>query len=177
MPAAKRPVVNRWQRWGHRGGCLRLWALYAGRDRIDSMLAPTGPAGCGWRLPPVTCTVCRKARCGREPQSTMARWSAPGRARALCCGWADGSAVEVNERSELFRQRGLERAGLFTCNVGDVIVQAAKQRHGRLRVQTRDSIASVKGTIFAVSTGMSGSLVTVVEGSVSGHTAWHGKTF
>ena len=50
---------------------------------------------------------------------------------------------------------------------GDIIIKAAQQRRGRLRVLTRDSIASVKGTIFAVSAGVGGSVVSVVEGSVA----------
>ena len=164
MPAARRPVLNPWQRWAIAAGVAAA-ALYVGRDRIDSMLAPSGAravvevaSGELYLLPEGT------LRQGSAIHDGEVVRTGPG-ARAVL-RLADGSAVEVNERSELFINAAWSGQTIHLQR-GDVIVQAAKQRHGRLRVQTRDSIASVKGTIFAVSTGMSGSLVTVVEGTVA----------
>ena len=79
---------------------------------------------------------------------------------------ADGSILDVNERTELFVTAAWSGRAIHLQR-GDVVVRAAKQRRGSLRVLTRDSIASVKGTVFAVSAGMGGSVVSVVEGSVA----------
>src|SRR4029450_8434362 len=79
---------------------------------------------------------------------------------------ADGSMVDVNERTELFVTAAWSGEGVHLQR-GDIIVKAAKQRRGHLRVLTRDSIASVKGTVFGVSAGMGGAVVSVVEGSVA----------
>ena len=79
----------------------------------------------------------------------------------------DGSLVEINERTELAVLAALSGKSI-RLNSGDIIVQAAKQRRqGGLRVVTRDTVASVKGTVFAVSTGLAGTRVAVVEGAVT----------
>ena len=77
----------------------------------------------------------------------------------------DGSLVEVAERSDL---RISERWSGKTVALerGSVMVEAAKQRRGRLEISTPDCMVSVKGTIFSVSRGLKGSRVSVVEGEV-----------
>ena len=163
----QRSSSPRWRRWGSLAAAAALFlsVLYLGRDRLDVWMAPGGP-----RATVVSANggLYRLSGGALEAGATIGEMegirTGPGAHATLRL--ADGSTMAVNERSELFVTAAWTGQAVHLQR-GDVIVQAAKQRRGHLRVLTRDSIASVKGTVFAVSAGMGGSVVSVVEGSVA----------
>src|SRR6478609_8578636 len=176
--AMPRRTSSRWTRWASlaAAAAVLLGVLYLGRDSIDAMLAPGGAratvvsAGGGlYRLASASAEARRGASEGSlEPGAAIGERESvrtgPGGHAVLRL--ADGSVVDVNERTELYVTSAWSGQAIH-LERGDIIVKAAKQRRGHLRVLTRDSIASVKGTVFAVSAGMGGSVVSVVEGSVA----------
>jgi ferric-dicitrate binding protein FerR (iron transport regulator) len=163
LPRARREARQGWKRWAVAAGVV-LAALYVGRGSIDSALAPGGP-----RATVVTVSGSLQELSGvplaagaELAEGEVVRTAAGSRAILQL---RDGSRLEMNERTEL-AVRAAWSGDTVRLERGDIIVQATEQGVGRLRVLTRDSIASVKGTVFAVSSGTAGSLVSVVEGSV-----------
>jgi len=158
---------SRWRQWSTlaAAAALVLAVVYLGRDTLDAWMAPGGPratvvsaSGGLYRL-----TGGALQTGGAISEKEHIR-TGPGAHAVLRL--ADGSTVDVNERTELYVTAAWSGQAIHLQR-GDVIVQAAKQRRGHLRVLTRDSIASVKGTVFAVSSGLAGSVVSVVEGAVA----------
>lgn len=162
MPA--RPARrSHWKRWAA-AAAIVVAVLYAGRGAIDSALAPAGPRA---TVVAVSGTLYQPSGAllpvGAELYEGQAVRTAAGSHAVL--ELRDGSRVELNQRTELAVQSA--RSGdTIRLSWGDIIIEAADQDSRSLRVVTRDSIASVKGTVFAVSSGTAGSLVSVVEGSV-----------
>lgn len=156
-----------WRRWAPlaAAAALLLSLLYAGRGTIDALMAPSGPRAT---------VVSAQGALYRLSGGVIDAGSALGDKERIRTGpgahavlrLADGSTVDVNERTELYLTAAWSGQAIHLQH-GDVIVEAAKQRRGQLRVLTRDSIASVKGTVFAVSAGIGGSVVSVVEGAVA----------
>ena len=165
--AMPRRSSSRWVQWGTMAAAavLFLAILYLGRDAIDAMMAPGGPRAT---------VVSANGSLYRLPVGALETGAAIGEHELIRTGpgahavlrLADGSMVDVNERTELFVTAAWSGQAIHLQR-GDIIVKAAKQRRGSLRVLTRDSIAAVKGTVFAVSAGIGGSVVSVVEGSVA----------
>lgn len=167
MPQRARAArSSRFVRWGSlaAAAALVLSVGYLGRGTIDAMMAPGGPRAS---------VVSAVGGLYSLPEGALAAGAAIGEKEPIRTGpgahavlrLADGSMVDVNERTELFVTAAWSGQAIHLQR-GDVIVKAAKQRRGHLRVLTRDSVASVKGTVFAVSAGLGGSVVSVVEGSV-----------
>jgi hypothetical protein len=158
---------SRWVQWGALAAAAALLfaVLYLGLDAIDTMMGPGGPRAT---------VVSADGGLYRLAEGSLDAGASIGERESVRTGpgahavlrLADGSMVDVNERTELFVTAAWSGQAIHLQR-GDIIVKAAKQRRGRLRVLTRDSIASVKGTVFAVSAGMGGSVVSVVEGSVA----------
>jgi len=159
--------TSSWPRWGTwaAAAALVLAMVYLGRAQIYMMFTSGDPRA----------TVASvSGELHLLPEGVLTAESVIGEGETVRTGpgsravlqLSDGSLVEVNERSELSLQTSWS-GRVVRLKRGDIIIQAAKQRRGYLRVQTRDSLASVKGTVFAVSAGLSGSVISVVEGSVA----------
>ncbi len=92
-------------------------------------------------------------------------WVRTGKGARAMMRLRDGSMVEVKEHT-VFTVAMNRNDTIVHLDRGNIIVQAAKRRTGHLYVADKDCVVAVTGTVFAVTQGMKGSRVSVVEGEV-----------
>jgi ferric-dicitrate binding protein FerR (iron transport regulator) len=136
-------------------------------DALNRLFAPAGPRG---QLASVTGEIFKVSAAGLEPLAAGAELGENEAVRtakgsAAVVRLPDGSLIEMNERAELSISAAYT-GSTINLERGNILVQAAKQKKGALKVATRESVVNVKGTIFAVSAGLLGTQVAVVEGHV-----------
>jgi len=140
---------------------------YAVSPRIDRAMAPAGARGTVASVDGILVLVSASTTTPLSAGAEIAEGQEirTGKGSRAVIRLRDGSRVEMAERSDLELS---ERWSGKTIHLerGSVMVEAAKQRRGRLEVATSDTLVSVKGTIFGVSWGLKGSRVSVVEGEV-----------
>ncbi len=140
---------------------------YALAPRIDRAMAPSGARG---TVASVSGTLVMVSESTTLPLATGAAIAEgqeirTGKGSHAVILLRDGSKVEMDERSDLELSERWSGKTIHLAR-GSVLVEAAKQRRGRLEVATADTLVSVKGTIFGVTWGLKGSRVSVVEGEV-----------
>jgi ferric-dicitrate binding protein FerR (iron transport regulator) len=167
MPPSRRPQVFRHWAAAAAAAVVVAGAAWALPPVLDRALAPSGARG---TVASIEGTLVAVSSQGAETLKVGAEIAQgqkvrTGRESRAIVRLRDGSMVEMRERSEMSL---IERWRSKTIRLdrGSVIVEAAKQRNGRLEVATTDARVTVKGTIFGVSMGLKGSRVSVVEGEV-----------
>lgn len=172
-----KPKVRKATGSGRTGGWLPRWAALAAMLALTAGLSwygwnAWGPAQLGpqatVQMADQPLYVVRGAR--METVSTGMSIAANEQVRVPEGGNAvlvlrDGSLVELRENTS-FRLYSFGNNLTVHLYGGDVIVEAAKRSDGHLFVESRDMRVAVTGTVFTVGTGVKGSRVGVVEGSV-----------
>jgi len=165
-----RPVLARRASWAAAAAVLIgavAIAGYASAPRIDRAMAPSGARATVASVVGTLVLVSESATVPLAAGAEIAEGQEirTGKGSRAVVRLRDGSRIEMAERSDLELS---ERWSGKTIRLerGSVMVEAAKQRRGRLEIATADSLVSVKGTIFGVTWGLKGSRVSVVEGEV-----------
>ncbi len=140
---------------------------YLTLDTLDRLMAPAGPRA---EIASLNGEIFKVSAAGLEaikPGSPLSEGEAIRTAKgsAAVVRLPDGSLIEMDERAELSISAAYT-GSTIRLERGKILVQAAKQRKGSLKVATRESTVSVKGTIFTVAAGLRGTQVAVVEGNV-----------
>lgn len=162
----RRSSVRPFVPWAIAAAVLMV-AGYLSLDAVNQLMAPAGAraelASVSGDIYKVSAAGLTPVKAGEKLEEKQAIRTAKGSSAVVRL--PDGSLIEMNERAELSISAAYT-GSTIRLERGNILVQAAKQKRGTLKVATRDSVVNVKGTIFSVAAGMLGTQVAVVEGHV-----------